>query len=167
MRWWADVRGNQQAYDAPFDYDSVGPARLVRHRLDQRQPYGGIRRLRPPEQRFRPGSRRIQADRCRHGRLRRLAAGRPSGPMANSAGPRSATTWTAPVHLGPATRVHSGSPDGDNLSPGGSAGWNFGDGGFRQYPVLAVLSQKISVDGYAENRSDPVHLAGPSQDSIR
>ena len=34
------------------------------------------------------------------------------------------------VNLGTATRVHTGSPGGDNLSVGGSVGWNFSHGAF-------------------------------------
>jgi outer membrane lipase/esterase len=68
------------------------------------------------------------------------------------------------VRIGPVARVHSGSPDGSNLSVGASAGWDFGDGAFRHGPVIGVLSQQIDVDGYAE--SDPAlssSLAYPDQ----
>ena len=68
------------------------------------------------------------------------------------------------VNLGQASRVHSGSPDGDNLSVGGSAGWNFGDGALRHGPVVSVLAQKISVDGYAENSTESTALAYMEQD---
>ncbi|RZA20464.1 MAG: autotransporter domain-containing protein, partial [Lysobacteraceae bacterium] len=67
--------------------------------------------------------------------------------------------------LGPATRVHSGSPDGDNLSIGASAGWNFSRGSLSHGPVVSLLSQQISIDGYAE--TDPTlstSLAYPQQD---
>jgi len=165
MRWWADVRGNQQAYDAPFDYDSVGPAasfgigwtsgNLV---------YGAF-----------AGYGRQNSDFGEdRGEFKQTDAG-----LGGFVGWRSGAFWAngqlgwtkvsydvdRTVHLGPATRVHSGSPDGDNLSLGASAGWNFGDGAFRHGPVLAVLSQKISVDGYAE--TDPTlstSLAYPQQD---
>jgi outer membrane lipase/esterase len=69
------------------------------------------------------------------------------------------------VRLGPATRTHRGSPDGDNLSVGIDGGWEFGDGALRHGPVLGVLSQRISIDGYAEG--DPTlstSLAFPEQD---
>ena len=57
------------------------------------------------------------------------------------------------VDLGRATRTHTGSPDGSNLSAGASAGWDFGDGALRHGPVIGVLAQQIEIDGYAE--SDP------------
>lgn len=68
------------------------------------------------------------------------------------------------VKLGPATRSHRGSPDGDNLSAGVNAGWEFGDGALRHGPVVGLLSQQIKVDDYAE--SDPnlsTSLAFPEQ----
>lgn len=55
------------------------------------------------------------------------------------------------VNLGPATRSHHGSPDGDNLSLGIDAGWEFGDGALRHGPVVGLLAQRIDVDGYAES----------------
>lgn len=165
MRWWADVRGNQQAYDTPFDYDSVGPAvsfgigwssgNLV---------YGAF-----------AGYGRQNSDFGEdRGEFKQTDAG-----LGGFVGWRSGAFWAngqlgwtkvsydvdRAVHLGPATRVHTGSPDGDNLSLGASAGWNFGDGAFRHGPVLSVLSQKISVDGYAE--SEPAlstSLAYPRQE---
>jgi len=68
------------------------------------------------------------------------------------------------VNLGQASRVHSGSPDGDNLSAGASAGWNFGDGALVHGPVVSVLAQKISVDGYVEDSTEFTALAYLEQD---
>ncbi|HNV79903.1 MAG TPA: autotransporter domain-containing protein [Thermomonas sp.] len=68
------------------------------------------------------------------------------------------------VNLGQASRVHSGSPDGDNLSAGASAGWNFGDGALVHGPVVSVLAQKISVDGYVEDSTESTALAYLEQD---
>jgi len=68
------------------------------------------------------------------------------------------------VHLGPATRVHSGSPDGDNLSAGIGAGWDFNHGRLTHGPVLSVLSQRIEIDGYAENSGESTALAYPDQE---
>ena len=68
------------------------------------------------------------------------------------------------VQLGVATRQHSGSPDGSNLSVGVNGGWEFGEGGFRHGPVLGLLAQQVDIDGYAE--SDPTlstSLAYPDQ----
>ena len=55
------------------------------------------------------------------------------------------------VQLGPATRTHSGSADGSNLTAGISTGFDFGEGAFKHGPVVSLLSQQIKVDGYAEN----------------
>ena len=68
------------------------------------------------------------------------------------------------VHLGPATRRHSGSPDGSNLSAGISAGFEFGEGALRQGPVVSLLSQRIKVDGYAESNPSSTALAYPDHD---
>ncbi len=165
MRWWADVRGDQQRYGAPYHYDGIGPAasfgigwtsgNLV---------YGGFAGYGRQNNDF--GERR--------GEFQQTDAG-----LGGFVGWRSGAFWAngqlgwtkvsyevdRAVHLGPATRIHSGSPDGDNLSIGASAGWNFGHGALSHGPVLSVLSQQISVDGYAE--TDPAlstSLAYPQQD---
>ena len=87
------------------------------------------------------------------------------GSTARSATASSASTSTAASHLGSATRTHTGSPDGNNLSVGVNAGWDFGDGALRHGPVLGVLAQQIDIDGYAE--SEPAlstSLAYPGPD---
>ncbi len=69
------------------------------------------------------------------------------------------------VPLGPAVRMHEGSPDGQVTRLGIGGGWEFGQGGFRHGPVLRALAQKIRIDGHVE--SDPqlaTALAFPSQD---
>lgn len=69
------------------------------------------------------------------------------------------------VRLGPATRRYSSSTDGDNLSAGVDAGWNFGDGAFRHGPVVGLLAQRIGIDGFAEDRpTESTSLAYPDQD---
>lgn len=165
MRWWADVRGDQQRYGAPFHYDGIGPAasfgigwtsgNLV---------YGAFAGYGRQDNDF--GQRR--------GEFTQTDAG-----LGGFVGWRSGAFWAngqlgwtrvgyevdRAVNLGPATRIHSGSPDGDNLSIGASAGWNFEHGALSHGPVAALLSQKISIDGYAE--SDPAlstSLAYPQQD---
>ena len=165
MRWWADVSGVQQRYGAPFHYDGFGPAasfgigwgsgNLV---------YGAF-----------AGYGRQEHDFGRSlGEFQQTDAGiggfigwRGDGLWANAQ-----LGWTKvsyevdrAVHLGPATRIHSGSPDGDNLTLGASTGWNFEHGALKHGPVLSILSQQISVDGYAE--TDPTlstSLAYPQQD---
>ena len=165
MRWWADVRGNQQRYGAPYHYDGIGPAasfgigwtsgNLV---------YGAFAGYGRQDNDF--GQRRGEFKQTDAG-LGGFVGWRGDAFWANGQ-----VGWTKvsydvdrAVHLGPATRIHSGSPDGDNLSIGASAGWNFGHGALSHGPVLSVLSQKVSVDGYAE--TDPAlstSLAYPQQD---
>ena len=68
------------------------------------------------------------------------------------------------ANLGQATRVHHADVDGDNMSVGLNAGWEFGDGAVRHGPVIGVLAQQIDIDGFAE--SEPAlstSLAYPEQ----
>ena len=55
------------------------------------------------------------------------------------------------VVLGAASRVHSGSPGGHNLTVGGQAGANFALGALKTGPVASLLIQRVKVDGYAES----------------
>ena len=69
------------------------------------------------------------------------------------------------VRLGPATRAYDSDTDGDNVSAGVSAGWTFGDGAFRHGPVVGLLSQRISIDGFEEERpGESTSLAFGKQD---
>lgn len=165
MRWWADVSGVQQRYGAPFHYDGFGPAasfgigwgsgNLV---------YGAFAGYGRQEHDF---GRRLGEFQQTDAGIGGFIGWRGDGLWANAQ-----LGWTKvsyevdrAVHLGPATRIHSGSPDGDNLTVGASTGWNFEHGALKHGPVLSVLSQKISVDGYAE--TDPTlstSLAYPQQD---
>ena len=165
MRWWADVRGDQQRYGAPFHYDGIGPAASFGIGWTSGNVvYGAFAGYGRQDNDF--GQRR--------GEFSQTDAG-----LGGFVGWRSGSFWAngqlgwtkvsfevdRAVHLGPATRVHSGSPDGDNLSLGATAGFNFGDDHFSHGPVVGLLSQKISIDGYAE--SDPTlstSLAYPQQD---
>ncbi len=165
MRWWADVSGVQQRYGAPFHYDGFGPAasfgigwgsgNLV---------YGAFAGYGRQEHDF---GRRLGEFQQTDAGIGGFIGWRGDGLWANAQ-----LGWTKvsyevdrAVHLGPATRIHSGSPDGDNLTLGASTGWNFEHGALKHGPVLSILSQQISVDGYAE--TDPTlstSLAYPQQD---
>lgn len=165
MRWWADVSGVQQRYGAPFHYDGFGPAasfgigwgsgNLV---------YGAFAGYGRQEHDF---GRRLGEFQQTDAGIGGFIGWRGDGLWANAQ-----VGWTKvsyevdrAVHLGPATRIHSGSPDGDNLTLGGSAGWTFDHGALKHGPVLSILSQQVSVDGYAE--TDPTlstSLAYPQQD---
>jgi len=143
MRWWADVRGDQQRYEAPYRYDGIGPAasfgigwtsgNLV---------YGAFAGYGRQNNDF--GEDRGEFQQTDAG-LGGFVGWRGDGLWANAQ-----LAWTdvgfdvdRVVPLGPATRVHSGSPDGDNLSIGASAGWEFEHGALRHGPVLSLLSQQI------------------------
>jgi outer membrane lipase/esterase len=165
MRWWADVSGVQQRYGAPFHYDGFGPAlsfgigwgsgNLV---------YGAFAGYGRQEHDF---GRRLGDFQQTDAGIGGFVGWRGDGLWANAQ-----LGWTKvsyevdrAVHLGPATRIHSGSPDGDNLTLGASTGWNFEHGALKHGPVLSILSQQITVDGYAE--TDPTlstSLAYPQQD---
>lgn len=68
------------------------------------------------------------------------------------------------VALGPSTRIHRGSADGTNLTVALDAGLQFGSGALRHGPVLAVVSQQIDVDGFAEDQATlSTSLAYPEQ----
>lgn len=68
------------------------------------------------------------------------------------------------VQLGPVTRHHGGSPDGDNLTAAISAGYEFGGDALRHGPVASVVSQAIEVDGYAEGNPGSTALSYPKQE---
>ncbi len=56
------------------------------------------------------------------------------------------------LQLGPATRLHQGSPEGSNLTAAVNAGYEFGtEGGLRHGPVAAVIWQRVKLDGYLES----------------
>jgi outer membrane lipase/esterase len=165
MRWWADVRGDQQRYDASPEYDGIGPAASFGIGWSRGNlVYGAFAGYGRQDNDF--GQRRGEFTQTDAG-LGGFVGWRGEALWANAQ-----LGWTKvsyevdrAVNLGPATRVHSGSPDGDNLGIGASAGWNFERGALRHGPVLSVLSQTISVDGYAE--TDPAlstALAYPQQD---
>ena len=164
MRWWGDVRGDQVRYGAPFHFDGTGPTASfgIVWRSGNLY-YGGFAGYGRQDIDF--GERRgnfKQTDTSIGGFV-----GWESGALWANA----QLSWTnldfdvdRQVNLGTATRVHTGSPGGDNLSVGGSVGWNFSHGAFTHGPVLTLLSQQITVDGYAE--SEPTlstSLAFPEQ----
>ena len=72
---------------------------------------------------------------------------------------------TRKVQLGPATREHTGSPDGSNLSAALNAGYEFGqEGGFRHGPVAGVVWQQVKLDGYVESNASATALGYGEQD---
>jgi outer membrane lipase/esterase len=164
MRWWADVRGDNQRYGDPVHYDGGGPS--LTFGVDWSSGnvvYGAF-----------AGYGRQSIDYgLRRGEFKQSDAtlGGFVGWHGDAFWANGQASWTKTsydvdrdVHLGPATRRHSGSPDGDNLSVGANAGWDFSHGALTHGPVVSLLMQKIGVDGYAENSTESTALAYPEQD---
>lgn len=164
MHWWADLRGQQQRFVNSSGYDGLGGTGSfgIGWRSGNLM-YGAF-----------AGYGRQDVDfGYRRGDFRQTDAsvGGFLGWAGGNAWINGQLSWTRlgykvdrQVNLGPATRVHSGSPDGDNLSAGASAGWTFKHGALEHGPVVAVLAQRISVDGYAENSSQSTALGFMAQD---
>ncbi len=164
MRWWADLRGQQQRFVKSSGFDGIGGTGSfgIGWRSGSLL-YGAF-----------AGYGRQEIDfGYRRGDFRQTDAS--VGGFVGWAGDglwvNGQASWTKlgykvdrQVNLGQASRIHSGSPDGDNLSIGASAGWTFGHGALQHGPVLSVLAQKISIDGYAENSTQSTALAYPKQD---
>ena len=163
--WWANVRGDQQRYNKSSGFDGIGPTGTfgVSWRRGS-MVYGGFVGYGRQDIDF--GQRRgdfRQTDTSLGGYL-----GWQSG---NGMWASAQLSWTQidykidrQVNLGQASRVHHGSTDGQNFSIGGSAGWNFGDGALAHGPVLSVLAQRISVDGYDEDSNASTALGYMDQD---
>ncbi|MDE2407807.1 MAG: autotransporter domain-containing protein [Xanthomonadaceae bacterium] len=164
MQWWADLRGDQQRFNQSAGFDGIGGTgsfgvgwhhgSLV---------YGAF-----------AGYGRANIDfGFDRGKFRQTDAsiGGFIGWAGDGLWANGQLSWTKlgykvdrRVELGQAVRVHSGSPDGRNLSAGASAGWAFKHGNWQHGPVLSLLYQDISVDGYAENSTQSSALAFAKQD---
>ncbi|HEY0662333.1 MAG TPA: autotransporter domain-containing protein [Lysobacter sp.] len=164
MKWWADARGDFQRYSDGDLYDGAGPSLTVGVDWNRGDlvfgAFGGYGR-----QQLDWGNNRGDFDQSD------ATLGGFVGWYGENGWINGQASWSKvdfdlerEVHLGPATRVHTGSTDGDNLSVGVSGGWEFGDGALRHGPVVGVLAQKIEIDGFAE--SEPAlstSLAYPDQ----
>ena len=165
MRWWGDVRGDQVRYGAPFHFDGTGPtASFGIGWRSGNLVYGGFAGYGRQDIDFGQSRGNFkQTDTSIGGYL-----GWESGALWANA----QLSWTnldfdvdRRVNLGTATRVHTGSPGGDNLSVGGNMGWNFTHGALTHGPVIGLLSQQITVDGYAESEPNlSTSLAFPEQE---
>ncbi|HVF83923.1 MAG TPA: autotransporter domain-containing protein [Sphingomicrobium sp.] len=58
------------------------------------------------------------------------------------------------VRLGAATRTHSGSPDGRNVTGALQAGADFAFGSLTAGPVASLIAQRVRVDGYSESNGE-------------
>lgn len=163
-QWWADVRGDMQRYGHGDHYDGAGPALL-----------GGVD--------FNAGNAVFGAF-AGYGRnaldwgMRGGSFDQTDATIGGHAGWRSGGGWASAqvsysrigfdvernVDLGRSSRTHRGSADGTNLSAGVQGGWEFGSGALRHGPVVGVLSQRIEIDGFAEDQAAlSTSLAYPEQ----
>lgn len=170
MQWWFDVRADSQRYgEGGQDYDGIGPALTIGiEKASGNVVYGAFAGY--GQQAMDWGLRRGSFDQS-DATLGAYAGWRSGSLWLNGQASYSQVRYDIDreVQLGPVTRVHSGSPDGSNLTVGGGAGWDFGHGALRHGPVLTVLSQQIDVDGYAEtapSMSSSLAFADQSVDSL-
>lgn len=166
LSWWGGVRGDMQRYDHADLYDGLAPAGLfgIDWARDGRV-FGGF-----------AGYGRMDAD-FGNSRGDFTESDTTLGLFAGWYGDRAQVTgqvsysWlaydvTRTVQLGPATRRHTGSPDGSNLTVALNAGYEFGEeGGFRHGPVAGVTWQKIKLDGYTESNASATALGYDAQDA--
>lgn len=163
--WWANVRGDSQRYtDAPFFFD--GPGLTGSFGLGRRSGnlvYGAFAGYGRQDIDF--GQRR--------GSFEQTDAG-----FGGYLGLRSEAFWanvqagwtrldfdvTRQVQLGAATRQHRGSAGGDNFSMGTSMGMHFTHGRLVHGPVVSLLAQRITVDGYDEDSTESTALGYSEQD---
>lgn len=164
MRWWGNLRGDSQRFNGDVNYTGGGPTGTFG--VDWTSGtlvYGAFAGW--GKQDFDFGGNRgdfKQEDATLGGFL----AWYSGDVWVNAQG-----SWTnlnydvqRDVHLGPAVRSYSGSPAGDNWAFGANAGWDFHAGKLTHGPVIGVLWQKISVDGYSENGTDSTALSFADQD---
>ncbi len=165
MSWWGNVHGDMQRYDHASLYDGMAPAGLFG--IDWARNgvvVGGF-----------AGYGRMDAD-FGGGKGDFTQSDTTAGLFAGWYGDhvwvngQASYSWlgydvTRKVQLGPATRVHKGSPDGSNLTAALNAGYEFGqEGGFRHGPVAGVVWQKVKLDGYLESNASATALGYGDQD---
>jgi len=165
MKWWSDLRGDFQRYDDGDIYDGAGPT--LSFGVDWSSGdlvYGAFAGYgRQSEDFGHRGGSFDQTDMSLGGFIGWYAD--------NGAWVNGQLSWSQvdfdidrKIALGQAVRKHSSSADGDNLTAGFSAGWDFGDGALRHGPVLSLLAQRIEIDGFKENHADQsTSLAYPDQ----
>ncbi|MFC3550902.1 autotransporter domain-containing protein [Lysobacter cavernae] len=163
MRWWADVRGDSQRYGHGDNYDGIVPA--LSAGVDWARGnlvFGGFGGYGQGKIDWgNSGGNFDQTDASLGGYL-----GWNSG--AAWVNGQVSYTWLSydverQVKLGPTARVHSGSPDGSNITAAVQGGWNFQHGALTHGPVLSLVSQTIDIDGYAENSTEATALAFSDQ----
>lgn len=196
MQWWIDIRNDSHQYDGSSFYDGGMPSFLAG--VDVREgglTYGGFAGIGRGDFEFdggrggyevtdlslgayagwQSGGAFVQAQASYSSvsydidRLVTLA-----GRISTAGLPPSPTQLDVAYiqteqTLGGETRRHSGSPDGQVVSLGLNAGWEFTSGPVTHGPLLGVVAQWIEIDGYAESNAGlSTALAYPEQsfDSI-
>ena len=151
MSWWGSLRADSQRFDGGDVYEGITPAGLFGvDRASGNLVFGGYGGF---------GSGTLDLGRNSGDFQQRDATlGGFVGWYGDQAWVSGQLSYTwldydidREVVLGAATRRHSGSTEGTNLSAGISAGFEFGDGALRHGPVVGLLSQTIEVDGYSED----------------
>ncbi|MGE8249657.1 MAG: autotransporter outer membrane beta-barrel domain-containing protein, partial [Stenotrophomonas bentonitica] len=166
LSWWGNLRGDMQRYDHADLYDGLAPAGLFG--VDWARDgmvVGGF-----------AGYGRMDAD-FGNNKGDFTQSDTTLGLFAGWYGDRAwvngqlSYSWldydvTRKLQLGPATRIHKGSPEGSNLTAALNAGYEFGtEGGFRHGPVAAVIWQKVKLDGYTESNPSASALGYGDQDT--
>ncbi|WP_417474692.1 autotransporter domain-containing protein [Luteimonas mephitis] len=170
MRWWTNLRGDFQRYGGGDDYDGAIPALAggvdwTRGNLV----FGGFAGYGRGRIDFGRNTGRFdQSEATLGGFIGWYGEG---GAWVNGQLSYSQLDFDVDrkLQLGQATRVHTGSADGDNITAAINAGWNFGSGALQHGPVLSVVSQQIDVDGYKESQpalSSSLAYADQSFDSL-
>ncbi|MGY0330334.1 autotransporter outer membrane beta-barrel domain-containing protein [Xylella fastidiosa subsp. multiplex] len=67
------------------------------------------------------------------------------------------------VQLGPATRIHRGSPNGSNLTVALNASYEMGEGRLRYGSVAGLTWQKTKLESYTEQNASSTALGYPDQ----
>ena len=165
LSWWGNLRGDMQRYAHGDLYDGMAPAGLFG--VDWARDgmvVGGF-----------AGYGRMDAD-FGNNKGDFTQSDTTAGLFAGWYGERAwvngqlSYSWldydvTRKLQLGPATRIHTGSPEGSNLTAALNTGYEFGsEGGFRHGPVAAVIWQKVKLDGYAESNPSASALGYGDQD---
>lgn len=163
-RWWGSVRGDMQRYDHADLYDGTAPAGLFGVDWNRGDlVFGGF-----------AGHGRLDADFGNsRGSFKQTDTtlggffGWYTGPVWVNA--QLSYTWLGydvdrKVQLGAATRVHSGSPDGSNLTAAINAGYELGQGAVKHGPVVGLTWQKTKLDGYVESNESSSALGYGDQD---
>ncbi|WP_187770707.1 autotransporter domain-containing protein [Cognatilysobacter lacus] len=164
MRWWANARGDFQRYGNGDMYDGAGPSLTAG--VDWKSGslvYGGFAGF--GRSSFDWGKRTGSFDQ-RDATLGGYMGWRSGAAWVDGQLSYSRTNYNLDrrVELGRAERIHHGDTSGNVLTLGAEGGWEFGAGAFKHGPVIGVLSQRIKVDGFAEDQATlSTSLAYPDQ----